>query len=157
MPHSPRPCRFPRRLEPGPLSSTGITRLHRYYEPIRHPVKPGLALAGLQLVLPPSDGASRVAAVFLLYVPSPLPRRNDRVHVSLASPVLTAFPSLGQGRLPHCSFRGLLSVHSRYGPHLRGMAKPPFTPEAYSRLVTCHGCSSCYRPERKLPEGTCTP
>ena len=61
---------------------------------------------------------------------SPLPRRNEWVHVSLTSPSISAFPSLRQGRLPHDSFRGLLSVHSRYGPHIRGMAKPPFTPEA---------------------------
>ena len=52
------------------------------------------------------------------------------MHVSLTSPSISAFPSLRQGRLPHDSFRGLLSVHSRYGPHIRGMAKPPFTPEA---------------------------
>ena len=30
-------------LEPGPLSSTGITRLHRYYEPLRHPAVPSSA------------------------------------------------------------------------------------------------------------------
>ena len=105
----------------------------------------------------PRDGASRVAAVFLPYVPSPLPRRNGWVRVSLASPTLSAFPPLGWGQLPHHAFRGLLSVHSRYGPHSRGVAIPPFTPEALSRLVACYGCSSCYRPERKLPEGSCTP
>ena len=82
-PHSPRPCHFLRRLEPGLLSSTGITRLPRYYKPIRHPARPGLALPSLQWVSPPSDGASRVAAVFLLYVPSPLPRRNDQVRFAL--------------------------------------------------------------------------
>jgi hypothetical protein len=35
---------------------------------------------------------------------------------------MAAFPSLGQGQLPHYSFRGLLSVHSRYGPHIRRVA-----------------------------------
>jgi hypothetical protein len=158
LPQSPCPCRCPRRLEPGPLPSTGVTRLPRYYEPLRHPAEPGLALAGLRLVpmTPPSDGASRVAPVFLLCVLSPLPRRKNQVHVSLASPALSAFLPLGRSRLPHHAFRGLLSVHSRYGPHIRGMAIPPFTPEASSRLVACRGCSSCYRPERKLPGGTCT-
>jgi len=53
---------------------------------------------------------------------------------SLSSPVMTAFPSLGQGRLPHCSFRGLLSVHSRYGPHSRRVAKPPLYTRGFQPL-----------------------
>ena len=36
-------------LEPRPLPSTGITRLRRYYEPLRHPRRPGLSLAGVRL------------------------------------------------------------------------------------------------------------
>jgi hypothetical protein len=34
-----------------PLSSTGITRLPRYYEPLRHPRPPGLSLAGVRLMV----------------------------------------------------------------------------------------------------------
>src|SRR5215211_5483354 len=33
------------------LPSTGITRLRRYYEPLRHPGAPGLSLAGIRLVI----------------------------------------------------------------------------------------------------------
>src|SRR6266478_8280908 len=33
-----------------PLPSTVVTRLHRYYEPLRHPTRPGLSLAGVRLV-----------------------------------------------------------------------------------------------------------
>jgi len=36
-------------LELRPLPSAGITRLHRYYGPIRHPKRPGLSLTGYQL------------------------------------------------------------------------------------------------------------
>src|SRR5207302_8472799 len=36
-----------------PLPSTGITRLQRYYEPLRHPRAPGLSLAGFRLVVAP--------------------------------------------------------------------------------------------------------
>ena len=36
-------------LELRPLPSTGITRLPRYYEPVRHPRRPGLSLAGVRL------------------------------------------------------------------------------------------------------------
>ena len=38
-------------LELRSLPSTGITRLHRYYEPLRHPKAPGLSLAGVRLVV----------------------------------------------------------------------------------------------------------
>src|SRR5467141_1875789 len=44
------------------LPSTRVTRLHRYYEPLRHPKRPGLSLASCQLI--PSAitaGTSRVA------------------------------------------------------------------------------------------------
>src|SRR5438132_14252359 len=34
-----------------PLPSTGITRLQRYYEPLRHPRAPSLSLAGVRLVV----------------------------------------------------------------------------------------------------------
>src|SRR6266566_7608532 len=46
-----------------PLPSTGITRLRRYYEPLRHPIRPGLSLASCQLILIAiTAGASRVAS-----------------------------------------------------------------------------------------------
>src|ERR1700731_2593317 len=40
------------RLELRPLLSTGITRLHRYCEPLRHPSAPGLSLTGVRLIIP---------------------------------------------------------------------------------------------------------
>ena len=36
-------------LQPRPLPSTAITRLPRYYGPLRHPERPGLSLAGCRL------------------------------------------------------------------------------------------------------------
>ena len=38
-------------LELRSLPSTGVTRLHRYYEPLRHPIAPGLSLAGVRLII----------------------------------------------------------------------------------------------------------
>src|SRR5665648_296462 len=38
-------------LELRSLPSTGVTRLQRYYEPLRHPKAPGLSLAGVRLVV----------------------------------------------------------------------------------------------------------
>jgi hypothetical protein len=49
--HSPDSSRFQTAPEVRPLPSTGVTRLPRYYEPVRHPTQPGLSLAGVRLVL----------------------------------------------------------------------------------------------------------
>src|SRR4029077_4859725 len=39
-------------LELRPLPSPGVTRLHRYYKPLRHPTVPSLSLTGVWLVIP---------------------------------------------------------------------------------------------------------
>ena len=50
------------RLQLRPLPSTGVTRLRRYYEPLRHPSRPGLSLTSCQLTLTAiTAGTSRVA------------------------------------------------------------------------------------------------
>jgi hypothetical protein len=49
MVQSPVLRHFVRCLEPGLRPSAGITRLHRYHEPLRHPAVPGLSLAGIRL------------------------------------------------------------------------------------------------------------
>jgi hypothetical protein len=52
------------RLQLKPLPSTGVTRLRRYYEPLRHPSQPGLSLASCQLIhTATTAGTSRVAYV----------------------------------------------------------------------------------------------
>src|SRR5207237_10738603 len=44
------------------LPSTGVTRFQRYYEPLRHPTRPGLSLASCQLIHTAiTAGTSRVA------------------------------------------------------------------------------------------------
>ena len=102
-----------------PLPSTGITRLLRYYEPLRHPVGPDCPSRGPGSVraspptglpvLPPSSPSMR-ASVTTPAGPERCPRR------SLPS---SAFPISQVGRPPHRPFRGLLDVHSRSGPHVR--------------------------------------
>jgi len=50
------------RLQLRPLPSIGVTRLRRYYEPLRHPSQPGLSLASCQLIPTAiTAGTSRVA------------------------------------------------------------------------------------------------
>jgi hypothetical protein len=46
------PCCFVRTLEPGPLRSTGVTRLPRYYGPLRHPARPSRLLTESRLRVP---------------------------------------------------------------------------------------------------------
>ncbi len=45
------------------------------------------------------------------------------------------FPEILAGRLPHCVFRGLLSVHSRYGLHARQVTYMTLYIESFSRFV----------------------
>ena len=70
------------------------------------------------------------------------PGGSKRVHVSIASPSRAAFPKLWVGRHPHCPFRGLLRLHSRYGPHACSTAQGGL----------CHGASTgpVTRPRRPL-------
>jgi hypothetical protein len=49
--HSPDSSHFQTAPEVRSLPSAGITRFPRYYEPLRHPTRPGLSLAGVRLVL----------------------------------------------------------------------------------------------------------
>src|SRR5580658_9298566 len=50
------------RLQLRPLPSSGVTRLRRYCEPLRHPSQPGLSLASCQLIHTAiTAGTSRVA------------------------------------------------------------------------------------------------
>ena len=49
--HSPDSSYFRSAPEVRPLPSTDVTRLPRYYEPVRHPPRPGLSLAGVRLVI----------------------------------------------------------------------------------------------------------
>ena len=133
MRHSPTLVSFHRVSEVRPLPSTGITRLHRYYAPVRHPRPPSLALAGCRLVVWTHHdwGFPCFVTSPLPHMPSSLPRRNRWMPTSLSSPTTAAFPDSRAGQLPHYTFRGLLNVHCA----LRPMGSPscprqPSTPEA---------------------------
>jgi hypothetical protein len=83
-------------------------------------------------------------------MPSPLPRWTARVRASIASPRLGAFPALLPGRRPHCSFRGLLGVHSRYGLPDRSPAQGDLCHEASALAVARQSRSSASEPNRQL-------
>src|SRR5262249_36873379 len=101
----------------------GITRLHWYYEPLRHPRQPDLPLTRCRLIAETiTAGASRVAAIPLrLHAVATTPAGLMELVRSYCS-VSIGLPSIAGGRLLHYTFRGLLSVYSRYGLPARQVA-----------------------------------
>src|SRR5215475_4792024 len=111
------------RLELRPLPSTGVTRLPRYCEPLRHPRAPGLSLAGVRLIIPDHAlGPPVLRTLSLCTCRRHYPGTATGGIASLTSPQ-SCQPSLiwPSGRPVHRPFRGLLSVHSRYGLHTRAV------------------------------------
>src|ERR1700759_1803866 len=84
------------------------------------------------------------ASPFQRAVPiTPADRKGARVD---RFPVRTAFPVSLAGRHPHLHFRGLLRLHSRYGPSDRSIAQSDLRHEASIRPVTQPNRSSATRP-----------
>jgi len=77
--HSPAGERERGWLRCRPLPFTGVTRVHRYYEPLRHPMRPGPSLTSCQLIQAAiTAGASRVASGLLcLHAVAITPVRSD--------------------------------------------------------------------------------
>ena len=126
-------------LEVRPLPSAGITRCQRYYEPVRHPTRPGLSLAGVRLAAHRHRwGLPCCVRSPCTDMPSPLPRWDRRREsvAPLNEPATAAFPIPLLGRLPHYPFRGLLGVHSRYGLPARGTAHAVLCIEGFGSFVT---------------------
>ena len=104
------------------LSSTGITRRLQSYGPLSAtPTGPACPSRGSGWCVPHHrQGFPCCSHPPLPCVPPPIPRRDQPVRLSLTSRPVAAFPkAVPAGRLPHSRFRGLLSVHSRCGPHGR--------------------------------------
>ena len=145
-------------LELRTLLSSGITRLPRYYGPLRHPRRPGLSLAGLQLG---SHAAHRLGLPVLRYV-------SVYMHAVATTPagpsdgvarrllMASAFPIPQPGRLPHHRFRGLLSVHSYYGLHVHQIARGDPLLEGSDSFVTLTAASMVTGWSDQLPGGNLT-
>ena len=104
------------------LSSTGVTQLHRYYDPVRLPLEPmpygTVEAATLAQHGPPPLARSPVSTCRAHYPGGPV-----QVRLSAASPDRAAFPELRAGRRPQVPFRGLLRLHSHYRPSSRSPAR----------------------------------
>jgi hypothetical protein len=109
-------------LELRSLPSTSVTRFQRYYEPLRHPRAPGLSLTGFRLVIVDHAlGLPVFCALSLCTCCRHYPGAAAGRIASLSHPAVSAFPERVSGRPAHRPFRGLLSVHSRYGLHTRAV------------------------------------
>jgi eukaryotic-like serine/threonine-protein kinase len=124
-------CRFLRFLSTEALPSTGVTQLHRCNEPLRHPSQPGLSLASCQLIYTAiTAGTSRVAhGPLCLHAVANTPAGLMELVRSYRSTNF-GLPTNRGGSAPHCRFRGLLSVYTRYGLHARQVAQRLSAPEA---------------------------
>ena len=59
----------------------------------------------------------------------------------------SAFPKCWVGRRPRLYFRGLLKVHSRYGPMVCSPPKASFCPRSFNEEVSLPRCPGSYRDE----------
>jgi hypothetical protein len=147
-------------LELRPLPSSGVTRLRRYYEPLRHlGRRPGLSLAGvrLQVTSPHRRGFPCCVCHPFRCMPTPLPRRNCEVPMSFSSPRNSGLPEI-RVRSASAVF---VSRPARRSLHVSAciVAKSP-NATLYTRdsgdFVTSTAAPIAYRPERPLPGRTCT-
>src|SRR5467141_5098928 len=92
-------------LEPRPLPSPGITRLQRYYEPLRHPSAPGLSLAGVRLIIPDHAlGLPVLRALSLCTCCRHYPGAADGRRLRSCHPTVSAFPGSTSGSACTSSF-----------------------------------------------------
>src|SRR3954447_12366027 len=145
-------------LEPRPLPSTGITRLRRYYGPLRYPSRPSLSLAGIWLrgSAPLRSGFPccvdlRVPTCRRHYPGGPLGSDRSWDGVFQPFPFIpsgSGLPHANARSAPHWTFRGLLDVHLRYGLPARCIAKATHLSRRLRRFRYLHHRSDSYRLER---------
>src|SRR3954469_5142636 len=135
-------------LELRPLPSAGITRLQRYYWPLRHPSAPGLSLTGVRLIIPDHAVGFPVLRALSLCTccrqyPGAAAGRNRRS----SHPAVSAFPDSAVGSACTSTFSRLARRSLALRPaHSRGhqvTANRRLQPFRY-----LHDCSDRFRRER---------
>src|SRR5713101_7691792 len=143
-------------LELRSLPSTGVTRLQRYCEPLRHPRAPGLSLAGVRLIIPDHAlGLPVLPALSLCTCCRQYPGVATGALFAHSTRPYQPSPIWQSGRPTHRPFRGLLGVHSRCGLHTRAVTKIVTVIRRLQTFRRLHACSGCFRLERS-PGGPCT-
>ena len=109
-------------LEPRPLPSVGITRLPRYYGPLRHPVGPNCPSRVPVGRVRATDRASRVASAppgVHAVANTPAEPTGHFRSSPLAVLIAGSLPREPGGATSALKLSSLLGVHSRYGLHAR--------------------------------------
>jgi len=141
-----------------PLPSTGVTRLRRYYEPLRHPKRPGLSLAGLRLAV-----THRHRWGFPCCVRSPLQTCRHHYPGGTVKGIRLLPGSRRQRPSPYVRWVGsriirfeACSVFTRVTACL--LAESPSDPlhRRLRQLRYLRHRSDCYWLEQQLPGGSCT-
>jgi hypothetical protein len=126
-----------------------VNRLPPYYKPLRHPTAPGLSLAGVRLVIADhATGLPVLSTLTLCTCCRHYPGAATGVVLRSIPQPYQPSPKGLSGRPAHRPFRGLLSVHSGYGPYTRGIAYSDLLHRRLQPLRYLHDCSDCFRPER---------
>ena len=137
------------------LPSAGVARPQRYHDPVRHPRGP-MPLRIVEAATLARHGAPPLARSPVATCRAHYPGGPVQVRVSAASLVRAAFPDIWAGRRPRLPFRGLLRLHSRYGPSVRSTARGGLCHGASIRPVTHSHRPSATGPTDHCPGGTFT-
>ena len=133
------------------LPSTGITRLPRYYEPVRHPKRPSLLLTEFQLRATTSHRRGFPCFDDLLFQAC---RRHYPDGTAGCCRCLAQrhrpSPKLRRVGFRHSPFRGLLGVHSRFGLPVRSITQGDLYQSTSTHVVTSLRRSDCFRPSDRL-------
>jgi hypothetical protein len=125
------PCCSVRALEPGLLPSTGITRLRRYYEPLRHPLAARHPMCLVAKPIQPPKRASRVARRSLMTCRRPPPRRSGSyLSSSTSSDPYQPSPRPGRVGLRIVTFGAVSAFTHVAAYHLAGGLSPPSVSQA---------------------------
>jgi hypothetical protein len=145
------------RLELRSLPSTSVTRLQRYYEPLRHPRAPGLSVTGVRLVVPDHAlGLPVLPALSLCTCCRHYPGAATGLVASLIHPVVSAFPGMAAGSACASTFSRLARRSLALRPaHSRCHQVVARFTRRLQPLRYLHDCSGCFRLER-WPGGICT-
>ena len=145
-------------LELRSLPSTGVTRLPRYYEPLRHPRRPACpSRASGWSVIPDRHalGLPVLRALSLWACCRQYPGAAAGRRLRSSHPAVSAFPEVGRVGL-HIDLFEACSAFTRVAACT--LAPSPIRDPLHRRLQPfryLHDCSGCFRLERS-PGGACT-
>ena len=124
-------------LELRPLPSPGVTRLQRYYKPLRHPMRPA-SLAGVWLVIPDRAlGLPVLRALSLCTCCRQYPGAATGRRLRSSHPAVSAFPEIAVGSACTSTFSRLArrSLALRPAHSRRHLYVTSYT-EGFSHFVT---------------------